>query len=144
MKAIKTPTKVNVKHELKYDYEKSGDKVRVTEESDAISRSAYIGQETPTKGGIVHELKLDSQKFAEKTVTHTHHEHLEDETVHGTEVDDPETEGDDVLTGKDNGAKHYFYGLGGDDTFYATRGVDEFHGTNRDEDNGGDTVTYEE
>ncbi|MES0385331.1 MAG: hypothetical protein ABUJ98_12180, partial [Hyphomicrobium sp.] len=143
MKAIKTPTKVNVKHELKYDYEKSGDKVRVTEESDAISRSAYIGQETPTKGGIVHELNLNPQKFAEQTVTHTYDSLLEDVIIEGTAGDDPETEGDDVLRGEDNGAKHFFYGLGGDDTFYATRGVDEFHGTDDDEDNGGDTVIYE-
>ncbi|MFA9476305.1 MAG: hypothetical protein ACERJ2_17345, partial [Filomicrobium sp.] len=130
MKAIKTPTKVNVKHELKYDYEKSGDKVRVTEESDTISRSAYIGQETPTnagivKAGIVHELKFDSEKFAKK-----------EWFVEGTQADDPNLEG----TG--NGGKHYFYGLGGNDTFYAGRGEDEFHGGDHTEPHG-DTVTYE-
>ena len=136
IKATKAPTKL--KYEPKYDAEKFGDKLRVADESDAVSRQAeYIGQNTPTKGAIAHELSLDPQKFTNKTVTHKHHEHLEDVTIHGTEGNDPE------LRGEDNGAKHYFYGLGGDDTFHATRGADEFHGTDQNERNG-DTVTYED
>ena len=134
MKVTKAPTKL--KYEPKYDAEKFGDKLHLAQEGDAISRSAYIGQETPTKGGIVRELNLDPELLAARMVRPTYNEQPQDVIVHGTEGDDT---GDTALRGEDNGAKHFFYGLGGDDTFYATIGVDEFHGSS-----GNDTVTYQD
>ncbi len=120
MAAPKTPKDISEKHALNLD-EKSVDKFRLAEESDTISRSAYIGQETPTRTSIKHELKYDPDKFGDK---------LDIINIHGTEQDDPNLKG--------NAADNLMYGLGGDDTFHGSRGADELFGST-----GNDTVNYE-
>ena len=122
LKAIKTPTKTSIKHELKYDLEKSGGNLRVTEDSDTISlQAAYMGLKTPTQTSIKHELKYDSQRFGDK---------LDIININGTE-------GDDELRG--NAANNLMHGLDGHDTFYGSRGDDELFGGA-----GNDTVNYED